>query len=223
MGWPVHQTPKPNTKMAKWIATKGNGSKWAPDYLKHQFKVTNKAKRTTKLGNGRKWAPDYLKQVQNRSGANRRSSSTNKLNIVQFLFKIQTPTTNMRMQPKHLGIRGRFYTRVTELEPSDEYPVSNVGLGQELKGRRADFRVWKYWVIRPTFGLRLPNLPRRHICLTGVGEGNTTRFKGSDERGTPATYQSSCYAADARWDGGTANRRTDTSTWAPEARKGNRP
>ncbi|GMN60005.1 hypothetical protein TIFTF001_029105 [Ficus carica] len=62
------------------------------------------------------------------------------------------------------------------------------------------------------FRLRFPNLPRRHICLTGVGEGNTTTFKRSEERGRTATNQSSCYAADARWDGGTANRPTDTST-----------
>ena len=41
--------------MAKWIATKGNGSKWALDYLKHQFKVTKMAKWRTKLGNGSKW------------------------------------------------------------------------------------------------------------------------------------------------------------------------
>ena len=122
-----------------------------------------------------------------------------------------------------MGIRGRFYTRVTELEPSDEYPVSIGGLGQELKGRRADFRAWKYWVIRPTFCLRVPSLPRRHICLSGVGEGNTKGFKRWEERGAPATNQSACYCAGARWDGGTANTRTDTGRWAPEARKGNRP
>ncbi|GMN26903.1 hypothetical protein TIFTF001_056126 [Ficus carica] len=121
------------------------------------------------------------------------------------------------------GKWGRFYTRVTELEPSDEYPVSIGGLGQELKGRRADFRAWKYWVIRPTFRLRVPSLPRRHICLSGVGNGNTKGFKRWEERGAPATNQSACYCADARWEGGTANTRTDTGRWAPEARKGNRP
>ncbi|GMN60443.1 hypothetical protein TIFTF001_029548 [Ficus carica] len=43
-----------------------------------------------------------------------------------------------------LRIRGRNYTRVTELEPDDEYTAEDVGLGQELTGHRDDFRTWKY-------------------------------------------------------------------------------
>ncbi|GMN30046.1 hypothetical protein TIFTF001_041397 [Ficus carica] len=78
----------------------------------------------------------------------------------------------------------------------------------------------KSWLgIRPKVRRRFPNLTRRRIYLTGVGEGNTSTFCLSEERGRTATNQSSCYAADARWDGGTANRPTDTSTWAPEWRR----
>ncbi|GMN62614.1 hypothetical protein TIFTF001_031692 [Ficus carica] len=78
----------------------------------------------------------------------------------------------------------------------------------------------KSWLgIRPKVHRHFSNLTRRRICLTGVGEGNTSTFKLSEERGRAATNQSSCYAADARWDGGTSNRPTDTNTWAPEWRR----
>ncbi|GMN60457.1 hypothetical protein TIFTF001_029536 [Ficus carica] len=81
---------------------------------------------------------------------------------------------------------GRIYTRVTELEPEDKYTVEVVGLGQELTGRR------------------------------GSGRRQTINNISKWERENKANNRSYCYAADARWDGGTA---TDSSTWAPELRK----
>ncbi|GMN69324.1 hypothetical protein TIFTF001_038375 [Ficus carica] len=115
--------------------------------------------------------------------------------------------------------RGRIYTRVTELEPEDEYPVEGVGFGHELTGRRNDFRNSKYWVIRTPARLLLPSLTRRLICLKGTGRRQTLIDISEGKRGRRTTNRSYPWVADGRWDGCTAHRAPDSSTWAPELRR----
>ncbi|GMN36111.1 hypothetical protein TIFTF001_005751 [Ficus carica] len=112
-----------------------------------------------------------------------------------------------------------YQNRVTELEPEDEYPVEVVGLGQELTGRQADFQTWKYWVIHPTVCLHFPNLTRCRICLKGTGRRQNINDISKGEKGRRTSKRSYYYTADARWDGGIANKATNSSTWAPELRK----
>ena len=56
---------------------------------------------------------------------------------------IQLISSGIEKQFEKKEIRGRNYTRVTELEPDDEYTVEEIGLGQELTARGAGFRTWK--------------------------------------------------------------------------------
>ena len=106
------------------------------------------------------------------------------------------------------------------MEPEDEYPVEGVGLGHELTGRRNDFRNWKYWGIRlKPPRLLLPSLSWRLICLKGTGRRQTLIDLSEGKRGRRIANRSNHWAADGRWDGGTAHRAPDSSTWAPELRK----
>ncbi|GMN58743.1 hypothetical protein TIFTF001_027844 [Ficus carica] len=49
----------------------------------------------------------------------------------------------------------------------------------------------------------------------GSRQGQNLKTKSKSERRKRPTNRSACQAADGGWDGGAANRATDSSTWAP--------